>query len=680
MRRWAAVLLAGTAIGGLAGCRGGLPLVGGGEEGLPEALQLASFFGPHAVLQRNAPLRIWGWDRPGQTVAVSFAGETLTTKADKAGRWSVLFPAMEAGGPYELHAAGSTTSSAPGILLGDVWVCSGQSNMEWTLAAADQEEGDLLRDGAPLQGVRLFKVPRRAEATPSPTVEATWTLAEGDALNNFSAVALHFGHKVHQKTGVPIGLMQSAWGGTRIEAWSSAEVLAAQGATEELQRLEEARAKASLSPKKKARLAAEFEKEFEDWYEKTYPPDLGNEGVGNGWVEPEFDDSQWAWMELPQPWEVAGLPIDGAIWFRRRVELPAGFSTEGLELHLGAIDDMDVTYVNGSEVGSIGLETQGFWTEPRVYPVAQDVAESQGRELHLAVRVYDHYAGGGIMGPEMKLRNARGQELDLAGPWRFAIERVIIPYQAPRPINPGEVQANDPGALYHGMLAPLLEFPIAGFLWYQGESNTGQPELYEERLRAFVKGLRAGWQQPRLPFYLVQLAPYANQGAPGNNYARLRESQRAVADSMDHAAMAVITDAGDCVDIHPRRKKPVGERLALLALDDYYEKDVVAQSPAPVSVEREGTRILVGFAVDEDAIGLSTPAGESLRGFTWVDGDGIIRSANASIVAPDAVALEIGATAAPREVRYGFADCPKELNLQDSSGLPATPFRWILEQ
>ena len=484
------------------------------------------------------------------------------------------------------------------MLVGEVWVCSGQSNMEWPLAQSNG--GHEAAAQGPHTEMRLFTVEKRTAAEPLADVQGRWVVATPEQALRFSAVAYYFGRELHQRLRVPVGLIHTSWGGTPAEAWTSREALATRPEFRPiLERYEkELRNLPQLRREHAAKLA--------EWERQYVTPDAGNKGEALGFAEPARDAEGWRKMRLPQQWEAAGLNLDGVIWFRRGVEVPPAWAGRDLTLSLGPIDDFDTTYFNGERVGATGAEVPNAWTFPRRYKIPGALVRP-GKNV-VAVRVYDRMGGGGFGGGgasgAMSLAPVGAGEasaLALEGEWDYKPESVVEAkrldfsnYPGPRP---GPDNQNSPAVLYNAMLAPLTPYAIRGAIWYQGESNAGRAYQYRTLFPAMIRDWRARWGQGDFPFYFVQLANWKarKQDSMDSEWAELREAQTLTMRSVPNTGMAVAIDIGEAEDIHPRNKLDVGLRLARWALAGTYRQTVVPSGPLYDSHAVEGDRIRVRF-------------------------------------------------------------------------------------
>lgn len=633
-------------------------------------LILPSIFGDEAILQRGRSNPVWGWDRPGQVITLTVEGDSAahpsaTAIAASDGSFRLACPELPAGGPYRLRIRGSSERVLDRVLVGEVWLASGQSNMEWKVAQASDAEREIA--AATWPEIRMFTSARLASREISRVGGGQWRTCTPDTAHDFSAVGYYFARELHRELKVPVGIIDASWGGTPIEAWMGMNALRS------VMDIDAELAQWSRSPSDVARIRADYEAAMVRWEAENLPNDTGNEGEAKGWARADLDDDAWPSMTLPGAWQGRGLRFNGTVWFRRTVELDASWAGQDLTLSLGTIDDFDHTYFNGAEVGAHPKGTPGAYQIHRVYQIPAAMVRP-GKNV-IAVRVFDHIGEGGFMGPsvEMFLETAgpERKRLSLSGAWRYEVERRIplVSFEVFKtcPAPPSIlVQQNSPASLFGGMIAPLVPFGLRGVIWYQGESNTEQHQLYAQRMIAMIRDWRAQFGQAAMPFYLTQLANYVASPA----WPFLREAQ---ADALSEPAtgMAVTIDIGDSVDIHPKNKQEVGRRLSLLALARTYgRRDVEDSGPVFERVELGEGRARVHFI---HAAGLRARGGGAVKGFTLAGADGIHRPADARIDG-DSVVVTSAPVAEPKSVRYAWADDPVA-NLENGAGLPAAPFR-----
>jgi sialate O-acetylesterase len=630
---------------------------------------VSGLVGDHMVVQRGRPVRFTGTDVPGQMVRVTLAGRSAGAKTDAAGRWAVALPAVDAGGPFELSIAGSRALAFADVWSGEVWLAAGQSNMELPLGRTFGGD-EAAAGGCP--GIRFFTVPQKTAAMPRADSDGKWQVCDPALAAGFSAVAFHFGRDIHRALGVPVGLVQAAWGGTPAEAWTPREALVADPSLKPLIDLLDA---ALHDPQRRAELA----RALAAWEAKNFHQDTGNRGERLGFARGA--GAGWAKMEIPQVWENAGLAIDGAVWFRREVTLPESWAGRDLALSLGPLDDFDVTYWNGERIGATGAETPLYYAAPRHYTVPAKLAKA-GRNV-VAVRVFDHFGSGGFAGTPAQLSvgpaDASAAPLPLAGPWLYKIERRLPPAKADWASRPTALGADDPQSatvLWNGMLAPLAAGAptFAGIIWYQGESNVGRAAQYRTLFPTMIRAWRAALHDPALTFLYVQLPNFDDPIAKGplgeGGWAELREAQ-AAALREPKTAMAVTLDVGERDNLHPRNKREVGRRLALAALKLVYGRDVLVAGPTFLTATRSGDTIRARFG--SVASGLVTNDGSPPRGFLIAGADRIWHPAEARIER-DVVIVSSPEVREPLAIRYGWGNDPPN-SLRNGADLPAAPFR-----
>lgn len=608
---------------------------------MTEALRLPSLFTDHMVLQRDRALPIWGWAKPQTTVSVTLAGQSRSALADSTGRWQVAMPALPAGGPHEMVVASAAESiKISDVLVGEVWVCSGQSNMEWPLASARDGERESANANHPQ--IRLYNVPRVASMTPSTDIDTRWTACTPENARGFSAVAYFFGRQLQQTLGVPIGLINTSWGGTAVECWIPREALAADASIAYLlDKVSTFHAEAAVVPH----------------------DDPGNTGAAMGFASETFDDAAWKAMSIPCTWHSTGLDIDGSVWFRRTVDLPPDFAGKDLQLNPGVLNDFDHTYFNGELVGATGKETPDWWTVAREYTVPGKLVKA-GRNT-IAIRVFNQWAFGGMMGPENLMRafpvGEPARAIPLAGDWRYEVE-LALPHRMP-------AGQSTPTLLYNAMIAPLIPGAIRGAIWYQGESNASRAAQYRTLFPLMIQTWRSRWGQGDFPFLFVQLANYQSglDSGAASPWAELREAQSRTL-ALPNTGQAVIIDIGEDKDIHPRNKLDVGLRLAHEAMRVAYGQEA-PRSPVFESLRIEKDRAIVTFAhAPGGLVSRDEPAEFALAG-----ADGVFHPAAASIDGAKVI-LTSPVVPAPVSVRYGWSQCPR-CNLFSRDGLPVCPFR-----
>lgn len=640
------------------------------------------------VLQQRLPIPVWGWSTPNQAIRVTLAGHGADTVANARGMWMVKLPSLAAepylGQALDLVVQGDATATIHDVTIGEVWLCSGQSNMEWPLACSADARRHLA--AAELADLRLFTVARAGATSPQDDVQAgaCWSRSDAESAARFSAVAWHFGVALHQALKVPIGLIHSSWAGTPAEAWMSRAAINCDNATRPI--LD--RVPASL-PKADS---ATYAKQLATWEANARHQDPGNTGVRKKWHQPSFDDDGWSEMELPQPWQRAGLASEGAVWFRRTVDLPTDLQNQALELSLGPIDHFDTVYVNGERLGGIGAEVADPRMVPRRYHIP--ATETTKRTLTLAIRVFNRGGVGGFTGAAdlmwlrpanaakaakktskrkpatTKKSKATAKEVALAGAWRYRVELALEPHVAVPPPPLHTTHHHVPATLNNAMIQPLVPYALRGVIWYQGENNADRAEQYRTLLPALIRDWRLAWGQGEFPFGIVQLAGFGAQPTdPGTStWAELREAQ-ALAGEINRVGMITAIDVGDVHDIHPRDKHTVGTRLAAWARATVYQQPVPWTGPRFNTMTVAGNEAHVTFTTT----GLRTRDGKPPRGFALAGRDRKFVWAETKLVGTT-VTLKHPQIATPVAVRYAWADNP-DINLFDDTGAPALPFR-----
>ena len=616
-------------------------------------VKLPYILSDNMVIQRDVPVNIWGWADQGEKVTVTFSNQKVSAKAGKDGSWKVQLKAQPAGGPMEMTIRGKNTIVLKNILIGDVWVCGGQSNMEWPLSRSRNWNVDKNQTENP--AIRLFYVPKNISMKPlGNTNEAQWQPCNQETAAGFSAIGYYFGKELSKELNVPIGLINSNWGGTDIETWISLETMYTDkdytAAIDKIKTLD------------LDQLQREAEANVNKWQNAINNEDPG---IVNKWFAAGADVSDWKAMKLPQAWEGAGLPsLDGVVWFRKEFTVSAADAGKEALISLGPIDDSDETYLNGVKIG----KTDNRYDAPRLYKVPAGSLK-EGKNF-IAIKVIDTGGGGGLWGMDNQVFvEAGGSRIALAGDWVY---RVGLDLPAPKDVaSPNSF----PSLLYNAMIHPIINYPIKGVIWYQGENNAGNYIKYRSLFPAMIKDWRAKWNVGNFPFLFVQLANYME---PANtpqqsSWAGLREAQSMTL-SEPNTGMAVIIDIGDAKDIHPTNKDDVGHRLALAALKTTYNRDVVHSGPVYKSMKVEGDKIILEF--DHMGTGLMVKDKYGyLKSIAIAGNDKNFVWAKAYLTPDNKVVVYNENIKNPVAVRYAWADNPDDANLYNNEGLPASPFR-----
>jgi sialate O-acetylesterase len=620
-------------------------------------LRLPKIFGDSMVLQRNAPLRIWGWAAPAESITVQFHNQNKTVRTDAGGSWEAVLAPETAGGPYQLQVTGKTTITLKGILMGDIWVCSGQSNMEMPLNGWGQVynyEQEIASANYP--AIRLFTVEKDVQGQPVQDIKGgSWQTCTPQHIPPFSAVGYFFGRTLHQQLKVPIGLINSSWGGTNIESWISHTGFKTEPHFAELMK---------VAPEKStAELSAGKEKVVRDYLRSVNLDKIDTTGLSQ-WPVVEYDDTKWNTMPVPALWEEQqpAIKIDGILWLRKEIMIDEADAGKPAVLKLGMIDDNDITYVNGIKVGGVN-----GYNMARVYNIKAGVLK-KGKNI-IAVRVEDTGGGGGIYGEAADCSLAiEGKTATLAGTWKYNVEKIIL--------NAGVGPNDYPSVLYNGMIHPIEKLAIKGAIWYQGENNAGRAVEYRKAMPLLINDWRERFQIPAMPFYFVQLASFNSANGNSNKgsaWAELREAQ-SMAASLPNAGMAVTIDIGDAADIHPRNKQDVGKRLAALALQKTYGINKTASGPVYKTMQVQGNKAVIQFTGIGQGLMAKQASANTLSGFEVAGADQHFYPAKATITGATVV-VSADEVAKPVAVRYAWADDAGNANLFNKEGFPAAPFR-----
>jgi sialate O-acetylesterase len=642
---------------------------------------VSTVFGDNMVLQRNKPDAIWGWSDPGDQVKVEIAGHTATAVAGADRRWQAKIDPPTAGGPYTLTVTGKQTVTLKNVMVGDVWLCSGQSNMQFGLRQAKTGAEDAKT--ADLPNIRFFTVGQRTPYHPAETVNGSWSVVTPDTAGRVAAVAFYFARKVQQETHIPIGLIISAVGGPPAESWMSISAVQQIHDFDPLVTEYNHIVAENKGP--------EYGNFVQHWYDDY---DIGQK---EHWAAPDYDDSSWKQVTIPGGFAELGVPDTPAlVYFRKTFDVsaadaapaPAPAATAGPRgaggpgfgpgfgrdsVQLGIIEKMDTVYINGQEIGG------SAWVEnPRRYSIRPGMLHP-GKNV-ITIRVLKSIPTGGFESKPEDLKMTIGDKaIPLAGEWKA---KLAVDGRPPQPM-PLRYQnwPEMPAVLYTGMIQPIAPLSIAGAVWYQGEENSPRGYQYRKVLAAMIGDWRNTFQQGNFPFIVVQLPSFQpRSNAPtDDDWSNLRESQAVVAQTVPNTCLAVTIDTGDPNSIHPTDKEPAGDRIARCALADYYgDKKVVFQGPTVAKVERRKGEIRLKFAHADG--GLVVKRGDKLGEFSVAGDDQKFAWANARIEG-DAVIVSSPDVPNPKEVRYAWQSNP-QATLFNGAGLPAGPFRtdhWKLE-
>lgn len=630
-------------------------------------ISLSPLFTDNMVMQQKVSAPVWGKASPGSevTVTTSWDRRSYTVSVADDGRWKVEVTTPKAGGPYSMTVvqSGHEPVTVSNILIGEVWLCAGQSNMEmpvkgtWGGVLNYEQE---LRDAANYPEIRLMTVGLKTAVRPEDDFAAVgggWQVCSPETVDGFSATAYFFGREIHRERNVPVGLINSSWGGTVIEAWTSRDALAG------VMNIEEQAEMVAGWPEDVQTRREAYVKALNEWaaqaeaYDEVHTGDDVLSGLS-------VDDADWKAIHLPGYIETIYPALDGKVVVRRSLQIPSSWVGKPLTLHMAAIDDNDVTCFNGVKIG----ETYG-WTAPRTYEVPAEAVT--GSDVVVSIRIMDITGTGGISGDDASfyLEGPDGSRVSLAGEWR---SKVVADYSdlPPKPLN----TCDDPNiatVLYNAMVNPLVPYAIKGVIWYQGCSNENRAYQYRDLMRLMIRDWRNRWGYD-FPFYITQLANYRRSlPEPAESmWAELREAQDMAARVVSNTGMAVTMDIGDAYDVHPKNKQEVGRRLALQALKKTYGEKVECSGPVYDGYEIDGRAVRLRFT--SVAKGLVVK-GDRLEGFAVAGADRVFHWADARVVG-DCVEVTCPEVPFPLAVRYAWADNPSA-NLYNTAGLPAAPFR-----
>lgn len=609
---------------------------------------LASIFSDNMVLQRNAKIPVWGFDKPNTTITVKFHDQVKKVKASKEGKWTIYLNDENAGGPYNLSVKGSDSIEIKNVLVGEVWICSGQSNMEWSVGQSDNAKEEILQANFPT--IRHIKIPKEINSIPNSHFKnATWQICSPETVTDFTGVGYYFAKELTQKLNIPVGLINASWGGTNIETWISREGfensnefkdMIAQMPKVNIDSLLESKmilAKKNIEILQKSKFSTDNIPFYKDL---------------------NFNDSQWLSLNQPQPWEEQILGnFDGVVWLRKHFVLNE--KPKSVVLEIPAIDDNDETFVNGIRIG----KTNG-WDAKRSYLIPTEILNIG--ENVIAVRVTDTGSGGGMYGDSKMLKIVTDkEEIPLGGPWKFQVESIL-----------NNVNQNEyPSLCYNAMISPLIPFAFKGVLWYQGESNEQRAYQYKKAFPLLVKDWRSKFNS-NFPFYFVQLASYTTKGNSNNGcaWAEIREAQMLTL-KLENTGMIVTTDlVTNPNDIHPTNKKAVGMRLASIAFMNLYNQNLICSSgPTFKSFVNKDGRMILTF--ENTGSGLFTKDKYGyIRGFEVAGEDKVFYYAKAEII-DNNIVLTCNKVNNPIAVRFGWIGDASECNLYNKEGFPAVPFR-----
>ena len=619
---------------------------------------LSSIFQDHAVLQRDKPIAVWGQAANGEEITVSLGDAKTTTRTDSAGYWSATLPAVHGGGPYTLAAQSSSGvhQTLNDILVGDVFLCSGQSNMELSVQATGNAWFETAN--AKNDTIRMITVEKTVSAKPLATLtKAVWQVESPTTVASWSGTCFYFARELQKTTKAPIGLIHASWGGSNIRPWISAAGLRAMGSYDAALETLKLHASDQVGAQQK------FGSQWQTWWREKSHDAAGKEP----WSDRTYHATEWrvapAKLGDYQAWGVPDLAqFTGLLWYRTTIHLTAKQAKSNAKLHLGGADEVDQTWINGKIIGN----TFGYGAD-RSYDIPAGVLKAGDNTL--VVNITNTYSSGGLVGDYPRaVQFANGESIPLTAEWQYlkAPKEYGYPSRAPWEAVGGLT------GMYNAMIAPLGHYGLRGALWYQGESNTSEPETYQ----ALLAGLFADWRNQfgsELSFLVVQLPDYgAHTSTPvDSGWAEVREAERLAVANDEHAALAVTIDVGDPNNLHPPDKQSIGTRLARAARHVVYGENIIPSGPTPKSAHHQGSNVVVTFGDVEQSLivyGHLGPIGFELCG----DAKGSCQFADARLDGVNVVLSTPNAQTATR-VRYCWADSPVCI-LYDRNGLPVGPF------
>ena len=621
-------------------------------------VKMPSVFSNNMVLQSGVPLNVWGKAEAGENIIVSFKGQQKKTVAASDGKWTVRLDAVkESAEAAEMKIKGKNEITISNVIVGDVWMASGQSNMEMRVKSCLNFEEE--KKNANIPAIRYFNVEKQIAPEPLDDLKGKWIVCSPETVGDCSAVAFFFGRALYLKYKTPLGFINNSWGGSACQAWTPAETLKADKSLPQPLNI----------PAEKLADMKTYSQYAESIYQESINKDPGISPEAAKYAADDFDDRSWKDINIPSNIENTGANIDGAIWFRREIEIPESWKDSELTLVMFACDN-DVTYFNGTKVGESVRKSYLNQTPNRYYKVSKDLVKPGKNEI--AIRVFNTINNGGLTGanpPDLRIQKDNNNKISLSGKWKYNIELKLPPAKLSAYLpSPKDI----PAGPYNAMVAPHEDYQITGVIWYQGESNAGAAMQYRKLFSDMIKSWRVKFKNPEMPFLFVQLANWRDkQKAPSEgSWAEIRESQTLTL-KVPRTGMAVTSDIGEALDIHPKNKQDVGLRLARWAeLYRYGNKDIEVSGPLYDSVKFADGKAEISFTHTKG--GLKSKDGE-LKGFAIAGTDKNFVWAKAEIKG-DKIIVWSDAVKEPAAVRYAWAINP-EGNLYNGEGLPASGFR-----
>lgn len=618
-------------------------------------VRLPKIFTDHAILQRNVSINVWGWADKGEKIVVMLNKQKQSTVADNTGKWQLKLNGMPAGGPYDLIVKGKNLIVLKDILLGEVWLCSGQSNMEFTLKSSQKATEEITKAKYPT--IRQFRIKQKTSAQLSEDMDVSeWKACSPDVAGEFSAVAYYFAKTLNKELNVPIGIINSSWGGTYIEGWISHSALIKDMDYKQVPELTNL--------------------QLQKWYSNVgdlfsyYKQMLGIQSFDNykaddsQWHLPAYDDTKWLSVPFPGSFDQTILPLyDGTVWFRTVVDIDKQIANNGLTLHLGKMKDQYEIFINGEKINR-EINTD------RVFQYEIDPQKLVAGKNVIAIKVINYWEAGGFISPanEYVIEGKNGYIIQLAEQtWRMNIASVLRVW-----LNNPNVH---PSIIFNAMINPITAYTIKGVLWYQGENNENYAFQYQKLLPLLIADWRAQFRQGEFPFYFVQLPNFKNfnQNSQngGANWAEMRDAFSKTL-CVSNTGMAVTIDLGDSTNIHPKNKEDVGKRLSYIALNNLYNKPIEYSGPEVDQVTKSTGEMIVKFKKTVSSLIVKDRYGY-LKGFEIAGEDQHFYYAKATLDG-NTVTLQNNFVPNPVAVRYSWSNNP-DGNLYNSAGLPASPFR-----
>jgi len=608
-------------------------------------IKLPLFFSDHMVLQRDEPIVVFGTATAGEMVEVNFNGSTVKSETNKDGNWSVTLNAMSFGGPYKMIVKGKNTIMLSDVYLGDIWFCSGQSNMGWKLENSINGKEELAN--ANYEKIKIFSAKRYMSGKPTTKlISSKWETCTSKTAEGFSAVAYFFGRALYKKYNIPIGLINSSYGGTNIEAWMSEELFE--------NHPERQKIIAQMKDMDMLDMVRQFKKDDYAYRDLLEEIDLGRK---QHWENENTGYSNWEILQLPNRWAFTEIERTyGVVWVTKEIKLNNQDINGNLFMSIGRVDDKDVTYFNGTKIGESDRKDL-----ERTYEVPQKLLRLGKNRITIKVVNFRDYGGFRSADNELYL-TTNHQTISLAGSWNYKIGTPNV-QEPPARVHPKYY----PTSLYNSMVHPFFGCNIKGVIWYQGESNTKNPEEYANFFPQMIKDWRSKWDK-EIPFLFVQLANYAKQN---NREATIREAQTAAL-KLNKTAMAVTLDIGEDTNVHPKNKQDLGKRLAMAAQNVAYgEHEITTHGPLVEKVKVKKGKVIITFTEQITIKGDN----QDINGFLISDNKENFIKAHAKLVKSNTIEVESNEINNPKYVRYLWEDAPGKVMIFNNSGLPAPPFR-----